>query len=131
MAHKSARMIACASITAALAAFSLANSAFAAGALTEQNVKDTIQKITPGDKFEWKSIQIAPPRRASNGEIGAAGLPPNATVNVVKAEFVQYTGQGPWKRDHVQHYYFFKDDFGNWSEQADATPGNATSEPHQ
>src|SRR5471032_585733 len=86
----------------------------AAIALTPAIAESVIAKRCTTCTFVWKSIQIAAPRRASNGEIGAAGLPPNAIVTVVKATFTQKSAPG-YARDHVQYYYFFKGDFGGWS----------------
>ena len=103
-------------------------SAYAAGAaLTQDAVKGEFAKAEPTCKFDWKSIQIAPPRRASIGEIKAAGLPPKVIVTPVR---VAYTKSGcGFTRDYTWNYHFYKDDFGGWTKQSNAMPGNAESEP--
>lgn len=102
----------------------------AAGTLNEGIVKTVIQKITPTDSFVWRSVKIAPPRKASIGEISAAGLPPNATVWPVRVDYTE-VGAGGWGRDYQWNYYFYQDDFGDWARQSNAMPGNVESDPHK
>ena len=99
----------------------------ATAALTQDVVKQVFAKAEPTCKFEWKSVQIAPARRASNGEIAAAGLPPKVIVTPVR---VAYTKSGcGFTRDYTWNYHFYKDDFGGWTKQSNAMPGNVESEP--
>lgn len=118
-------------LASALACF-IAVPAMAADKPSEAEVKALIEKIDLGkDKdFVFHGIQMAPPRKASNGEIGLGGLPPNATIIMTKASYTEDTGGG-WVRDHVQAYYVYKDDFGAWTIQMTSMPGNSTSEPHR
>jgi hypothetical protein len=119
-------------ITAAALAGTLlaAAPAQAAGTLDEATVKSVIQKIVPGDKFIWRSVQIAAPRKASLGEIAAAGLPPNATIWPVRVDYTDI-GAGGWGRDYTWNYYFYQDDFGGWTRQSNATPGNHETDPYK
>jgi hypothetical protein len=106
--------------------------AMAADKPTDAEIKAVVEKSDLGkDKdFTWHSVLSAAPRKASIGEISSAGLPPSAVIVPVKVDYTEDTGGG-WVRDHVQNYYFFKDDFGAWSAQATSMPGNSTSEPHR
>ena len=114
-------------LAAALALGAQAERAFAAsGALTEAEVKAVFAKAQPTCAFTWKSIQIAPARKASIGEIRAVGMPPNAVVTPVR---VEYSSKCGFTRDYRWNYYFFKDDFGGWTKQSNAMPGNYESEP--
>jgi hypothetical protein len=101
----------------------------AAGPLTEAIVKAVLAKPVPGDTYVWRKVQIAAPRKASAGEIAAAGLPANATIWPVKADYTEI-GTGNWGRDYTWNYYFYQDDFGDWARQSNATPGNSESEPY-
>ncbi len=112
---------------AALLACAPVETAFAAsGPLTATDVQSVFAKAQPTCTFTWKNIQIAAPRRASNGEIAAAGMPPNAVVTPVR---VEYSAKCGFTRDYRWNYFFFKDDFGGWTKQSNAIPGNYESEP--
>lgn len=113
-----------------IAAFSiLATSCEAAkvSPLSQDDAKAAILATCGGCTITWKSVQIAPARPASIGEISAAGLPPHALVYPVLASFTRKAG---FKRDVTWNYYVFKNDFGKWTAQSNATPGNTESEPY-
>lgn len=101
----------------------------AAPKLDEATVKATIEKNAGSSvhpRFFWRSVEIASPRKASGGEIRAAGLPPDATIWPVRVDFTKQIGDGA--RDTKWNYYFFQDDFGGWAYQSNATTGNLESD---
>lgn len=112
----------------ALLVCALALPALAAG-LSQADVQALIARRSgaPASNFTFKAVQIAGARAASPGEIGHLGLPPGATVTPVRASYTEVTGDN-LGRDHVQNFLFYKDDFGGWSAQPLAAPGNYTSD---
>lgn len=104
----------------------------AAAPLSEAQVKAVIAKrsVAPLANFTFRRVQIAAPRAPSPGEIAAAGLPPGKPIVPVRVDYTEVTG-GDLGRDHVQNYYFFQDDFGDWTAQPHSMPGNVTSDLHK
>jgi hypothetical protein len=102
-------------------------SAVSAPKLSQDEAKAAIAATCATCTFTWKDVQIAAPRAASAGEISAAGLPPHAVVYPVHASFTRKMG---FTRDVTWNYFVFKDDFGKWSVQSNAMPGNVESEPY-
>lgn len=98
----------------------------AGGALTPADVKDVLAKKQPSCQFTFGNIQIAGARRGSVGEISRLGMPPNSMVTPVR---VEYSAKCGFTRDYRWNYYFFRDDFGTWSAQSNAMPGNYESDP--
>ena len=111
----------------ACAALLIGAPALAAEALTPAAAEAAIAATCARCTYVWKGVQIAPPRPASIGEIAAAGLPPHVVVYPVRATYTQNSG---FKRDFTWNYYVYKDDFGGWAAQSNATPGNTESDPY-
>lgn len=105
------------------------------GAPSKATIEQLVESYTGGEsptrRFQFSDIQVAAPRVLKDYEV--YGLKGGTKVWLARATYTVFTSAGDVgspdstceRKEAVEYYYIYKDEFGKWAEYATSHPGTS------